>query len=120
MLVPLVIGVALVAAFVVRALHIENPLLDMRLYANKAFAAASVTMFALGAALFGAMVLMPLYFQTVRGEDAVATGLLLAPAGHRRGVRDGPLRPRDRALRRRPHRAHRRRDHCSSRRCRSC
>ena len=34
-------------------------------------------MFALGAALFGAMVLMPLYFQTVRGEDAIATGLLL-------------------------------------------
>ena len=53
----------------------------MRLYANKAFAAASVTMTALGAALFGAMVLMPLYFQIVRGEDAVHTGLLLAPQG---------------------------------------
>ena len=53
----------------------------MRLYANKAFAAASVTMTALGAALFGAMVLMPLYFQLVRGEDAVNTGLLLAPQG---------------------------------------
>ena len=53
----------------------------MRLYANKAFAAASVTMTALGAALFGAMVLMPLYFQLVRGEDAVHTGLLLAPQG---------------------------------------
>ena len=53
----------------------------MRLYANKAFAAASVTMIALGAALFGAMVLMPLYFQMVRGEDAVNTGLLLAPQG---------------------------------------
>ena len=75
------LGIALVATFVIRALRIENPLLDIRLYANKAFAAASVTMFALGAALFGAMVLMPLYFQTVRGEDAVTTGLLLAPQG---------------------------------------
>jgi MFS family permease len=27
------------------------------------------------------MILMPLYFQTVRGEDAVHTGLLLAPQG---------------------------------------
>jgi EmrB/QacA subfamily drug resistance transporter len=80
-LVPFATGVALVAAFVVRALRIENPLLDVRLYANKAFASASVTMFALGAALFGAMILMPLYFQTVRAEDAVATGLLLAPQG---------------------------------------
>ncbi len=80
-IVPFVLGVALVTAFVIRALRIENPLLDMRLYANKAFASASLTMFALGAALFGAMVLMPLYFQTVRGEDAVATGLLIAPQG---------------------------------------
>ena len=80
-LVPFLLGVALVATFVVRALKIENPLLDVRLYANKAFAAASVTMTALGAALFGAMVLMPLYFQLVRHEDAVHTGLLLAPQG---------------------------------------
>jgi EmrB/QacA subfamily drug resistance transporter len=80
-MVPFLLGVALVAAFVVRALKIDNPLLDVRLYANKAFAAASVTMTALGAALFGAMVLMPLYFQLVRHEDAVHTGLLLAPQG---------------------------------------
>jgi EmrB/QacA subfamily drug resistance transporter len=80
-LIPVVIGLALVAAFVVRALKIPNPLLEMRLYANKAFASASVTMFALGAALFGAMILMPLYYQTVRGEDAVMTGLLVAPQG---------------------------------------
>ena len=48
---------------------------------QQAFAAASVTTFGLGAALFGAMVLMPLYFQIVRGEDAVVTGLLLIPQG---------------------------------------
>jgi EmrB/QacA subfamily drug resistance transporter len=80
-LVPAVAGVALIAAFVMRALRIEAPLLDVRLYADKAFAAASVTTFCLGAALFGAMILMPLYFQTVRGEDAVTTGLLLMPQG---------------------------------------
>jgi EmrB/QacA subfamily drug resistance transporter len=80
-LVPALTGVALVTAFVLRALRIPNPLLDVRLYANKAFSAASVTTFGLGAALFGGMVLMPLYFQLVRGEDAVMTGLLLIPQG---------------------------------------
>jgi len=80
-MVPFLFGVALVATFVIRALSIENPLLDIRLYANRAFASAAVAMTALGAALFGAMVLMPLYFQLVRGEDAVHTGLLLAPQG---------------------------------------
>jgi len=80
-LVPLGIGLVLIAAFVLRALRIPRPLLDVRLYANKAFAAASITTFCLGAALFGGQVLMPLYFQIVRGEDAVATGLLLIPQG---------------------------------------
>src|SRR4051794_8248716 len=80
-LVPAVTGLALVGLFVARALRIPNPLLDVRLYLNKAFAAASVTTFGLGAALFGGMVLMPLYFQLVRGEDAVMTGLLLIPQG---------------------------------------
>jgi EmrB/QacA subfamily drug resistance transporter len=80
-LVPALSGLALVGLFVARALRIPNPLLDVRLYLNKAFAAASVTTFGLGAALFGGMVLMPLYFQLVRGEDAVMTGLLLIPQG---------------------------------------
>jgi EmrB/QacA subfamily drug resistance transporter len=79
--IPFLVGLALVTTFVLRALRIEHPLLDVRLYANKAFAAASLTTFALGAALFGAMILMPLYFQIVRGEDAITTVLLLAPQG---------------------------------------
>jgi len=80
-LVPLAIGVVLVTVFVLRALRIEHPLLDMHLYANRAFSAAALTTFALGAALFGAMILMPLYFQIVRGDSVVETGLLLIPQG---------------------------------------
>jgi EmrB/QacA subfamily drug resistance transporter len=80
-LLPLLAGLVLVAAFVWRALRIPFPLLDVRLYANRAFSAASITTFCLGGALFGAMILMPLYFQVVRGEDAVTTGLLLIPQG---------------------------------------
>jgi EmrB/QacA subfamily drug resistance transporter len=80
-LIPLVVGLVGVTTFVLRAWRMPNPLLNVRLYKSRAFAAASVTTFCLGAALFGAMVLMPLYFQTVRGEDAVTTGLLLIPQG---------------------------------------
>jgi predicted MFS family arabinose efflux permease len=32
-------------------------------------------------AVFGGMLLLPLYFQAVRGESAMDTGLLLAPQG---------------------------------------
>ncbi|MEV4422837.1 DHA2 family efflux MFS transporter permease subunit [Patulibacter sp. NPDC049589] len=78
---PLVAGLVLVGLFIARAMRIPNPLLNVRLYGNRAFAAASMTTFALGAALFGAMVIIPLYFQTVRGEDAISTGLLVGPQG---------------------------------------
>ena len=64
-----------------RSRRIERPLLDLKLFANPAFRAASIVTFCLGAALFGAMILMPLYFQTIRGEDAIQTGLLLIPQG---------------------------------------
>jgi EmrB/QacA subfamily drug resistance transporter len=78
---PVLAGLALLALFIYRSKHIERPLLDLKLFANPAFRAASIVTFCLGAALFGAMILMPLYFQTVRGDDAIQTGLLLIPQG---------------------------------------
>jgi len=78
---PVIAGLALIAAFVWHALRTERPLLDVRLYANRIFGAASMTTFALGAALFGAMILMPLYYQQVRDESVITTGFLLAPQG---------------------------------------
>lgn len=81
MVAALAVGTGPLAAFIVRSARITRPLLDMRLYASRAFAAASVTSFSLGAAVFGGTILMPLYFQVVRGQDVIATGLLLAPSG---------------------------------------
>jgi EmrB/QacA subfamily drug resistance transporter len=80
-LIPVVAGLVLVALFVMHARRVEHPLLDLKLFANRGFSAASLVTFCLGGALFGAMILMPLYFQVVRGEDAIHTGLLLIPQG---------------------------------------
>ena len=74
-------GLALVTAFVFHALRAERPLLDIRLYRNGRFTAASATTFLLAGALFGGMILMPLYWQQIRGESVVDTGLLTAPMG---------------------------------------
>jgi EmrB/QacA subfamily drug resistance transporter len=78
---PIVAGVALAAIFCWHALRVERPLLDVRLYANRVFGAASLTTFGLGAALFGAMILVPLYYQEVRHESVIVTGLLVGPQG---------------------------------------
>ncbi len=80
-LVPVAIGIVLLVAFVLRSQRIAHPVLDLSLFRNRAYTAASVVTFCLGAALFGAMILMPLYFQEVLGDDALKTGLLLIPQG---------------------------------------
>jgi EmrB/QacA subfamily drug resistance transporter len=80
-IVPMLAGVVLIALFCVHALRIERPLLDIRMYANRVFAGAAFTNFGLGAALFGAMILVPLYYQEVRGQSVVNTGLLTGPQG---------------------------------------
>ncbi|WP_433337144.1 DHA2 family efflux MFS transporter permease subunit [Spirillospora sp. CA-294931] len=80
-LIPTLAGLALTLAFVFRALTAKNPLIDLRLLKRKSVAAASGTMMLFMAAFMGAMLLMPLYYQTVRGESALSAGLLLAPQG---------------------------------------
>jgi EmrB/QacA subfamily drug resistance transporter len=79
--VPILAGAALVAAFVFRALRTPRPLIDVHLFRVPAFGAAAAALFLLGIGLFGAMILLPLYYQLDRGESALAAGLLMAPQG---------------------------------------
>jgi MFS family permease len=78
---PILVGLLLVGTFIVYALRVPRPLLNLRLYARPTFSSASIAMFCIGAALFGGMILLPLYWQTIRHEDVVVTGLLTAPQG---------------------------------------
>jgi len=76
---PIVVGLACLAAFAVHARTAPRPLLDIRLLRDAGFSAAVLGTFCIGAALFGAMLLLPLYFQVVRAESALNAGLLLIP-----------------------------------------
>ena len=69
------------ALFVRHAWRAPRPLLDVKLFRVPAFGAAAAATFLLGAALFGALILLPLYYQVARGEDALTAGLLMAPQG---------------------------------------
>jgi EmrB/QacA subfamily drug resistance transporter len=80
-LAALLAGLALAAAFAVHALRVRNPLLDVRLFARRGFGTAAAINLVLGIALFGVALLLPLYFQIVRGRSPFDTGLLLLPQG---------------------------------------
>ena len=79
---PLAGGAVLLVAFALySARRAGNALVDVRLFAHRPLASASALTFLSGAALYGGMVLLPLYWQDVRGADALSAGLLLAPQG---------------------------------------
>ncbi|MEX1908455.1 DHA2 family efflux MFS transporter permease subunit [Janibacter sp. Y6] len=80
-LAPALVGIVLMAAFAWWSFKPEHPLLDLSLFTNRNFTVAALTMFLFAAAFFGGLLLVPTYFQQVRGEDTFTAGLLLAPQG---------------------------------------
>ena len=79
---PLVVGVALAAGFVVwSARRPSTALVDVGLLRRPSVAASSTVLFLSGASLYGSMLLLPLFFQIVHGTDVLTAALLLVPQG---------------------------------------
>ena len=80
--IPTAIGLVLIAAFCGWAIpRRRRALVDIGLLRHRPLWTSSVLMFLAGFGLFGAMFLLPLYFQTIRGDDVLTAGLLLIPQG---------------------------------------
>ncbi|MBJ7595126.1 MAG: DHA2 family efflux MFS transporter permease subunit [Candidatus Dormibacteraeota bacterium] len=75
----LVASVVLMGIFIVRQLTTREPLLQLSLFRDRTFSWAMVLSFIVVTAMFGTMLLLPLYLQEVHGYDAIETGLLLLP-----------------------------------------
>ncbi|MFD4439017.1 DHA2 family efflux MFS transporter permease subunit [Nocardia sp. NPDC058519] len=78
-LVPLLVGAGLIAAFVRRSLTTSVPLLDLRVLGNRTTGTSAVLLAVFAGGYFGSMLLLPLYFQIVRGESALVAGALGIP-----------------------------------------
>jgi EmrB/QacA subfamily drug resistance transporter len=79
--VPMLIGIGLMLAFVQHSFRPEHPLLDLRLFKDRNLTISIITMFLFAAAFFGGLLLVPTYFQQVRGESALYAGVLVASQG---------------------------------------
>src|SRR3954454_16555889 len=77
----LVAGVVLIAAFVLHALRASDLLIDVRIFADRVVAASTATTLLFGAAFFGSLLLLALYYQLARDLSALDTGLALAAQG---------------------------------------
>jgi EmrB/QacA subfamily drug resistance transporter len=80
--IPIVIGVVLLLAFVWHALRKRSEaIIDLHLFRRRSFSISASLLFLSGLALYGAMLLIPLYYQQVRGQSALSAGLILALQG---------------------------------------
>lgn len=81
-LVPLVTGLVLLGGFVAWALRRRaRALVDLLLLKHWPLASSALLLFLSGITLYGAMLLLPLYFQQLRGTTVLQAGLLLIPQG---------------------------------------
>ena len=79
--VSMLVGAVLVATFVWHSFRPAHPLLDLRLFKHRQLAVSVMTMVLFIAAFFGGLLLVPTYYQEVRGESTLNAGLLVAPQG---------------------------------------
>lgn len=80
-LIMLVGGVGLGAAFVISQLRAEAPILDCAVFKNSTFAAAAALGFVFGAGNFASTYIIPVFVQTVQNFTPTAAGMVTAPAG---------------------------------------
>jgi EmrB/QacA subfamily drug resistance transporter len=72
-------GILLTLLFLWQETRAKEPILPLRLFKNHTFSLTSVLGFIIGAGMFGAIVMLPLYLQVVKGNSATAAGLKLIP-----------------------------------------
>jgi EmrB/QacA subfamily drug resistance transporter len=78
-----IVGAVLITAFILYATFVarDKALVDVRLFRDRNFSIVVVGFFLYVGALFGAMVLLPLYFQVVKHQSPLHSGLMTAPLG---------------------------------------
>jgi DHA2 family multidrug resistance protein len=77
----LILAIGLLVAWVIWEWRHPNPIVELKLFKNRNFAAASFFMFILGMVLYGTTVLIPQFLQLLLGYSALSAGEALAGGG---------------------------------------
>ncbi|MET4563165.1 EmrB/QacA subfamily drug resistance transporter [Lysinibacillus parviboronicapiens] len=82
----IIIGALALISFIVRQLRMDDPMLEFRIYKYPMFALSSAISIVIAVAMFSAMILMPIYVQTIRGISPMESGLLMLPGAIVMGI----------------------------------
>ncbi|MBF0737438.1 DHA2 family efflux MFS transporter permease subunit [Staphylococcus arlettae] len=75
----LIIGLIIVAIFVIRQIKLDNPLLNMKVFANRTFSLSAFSSMILFIGIVGPALLIPMYIQSGLGLSAILSGLVILP-----------------------------------------
>ena len=82
LIVALLVGAGLaLTAFVYRELNVEAPIVNLRVFRDRSFATGTLLMTVLGFVLYGSLVLLPIWLQTLLAYPSLQAGIALAPRG---------------------------------------
>jgi DHA2 family multidrug resistance protein len=76
-----VISAVALVLFVIRELRVEHPVVNLRVFKERTFAAGVFLITILGLVLYGSLVLLPIFLQTLLGYPALQAGIAMAPRG---------------------------------------
>ncbi|MEB4613628.1 DHA2 family efflux MFS transporter permease subunit [Leucobacter sp. M11] len=82
--IPLTVGGVALALFLLRQVRLQREdraLLDLRTFRSRTFSLSVILLSVSMMALFGSLILLPIYAQRVLGLDILGTGLLMLPGG---------------------------------------
>ncbi len=83
---PIVIGVIIIGLFFWRQLRMDQPFMDVRVFANKQFALTTAGTALAMMAMMGVEMMLPIYMQNVHGQTALQSGLALLPGALMMGI----------------------------------
>ncbi|KRM59314.1 multidrug transport protein [Secundilactobacillus malefermentans DSM 5705 = KCTC 3548] len=84
--VTLIVGVIVVALFILRSLKIKNPLLQFKVFESSDYTLSAILVSVSFMAMNEFTLVLPLYLQTIHGESAFASGLTLLPGAITIGI----------------------------------
>lgn len=78
-IIVLAVGVATLVLFFWRQLHMEHPMLQVRVLSNRRFMLSTIITMVVQGALMAGAILLPIYLQTYRDFSATMSGLVMMP-----------------------------------------
>ncbi len=76
-----IVCVAMLTAFVIRELMADHPVVNLRVFRDRTYAAGTGLMTMLGFVLYGSMVALPIFLQSLLGYTSERAGITMLPRG---------------------------------------